>query len=443
MKILDSHWYEEYKKVGSFLPYSFLSGHKDTRDEQKKLFLEGKIHNPQLDYPFLNRDQYLLQQAKLVALREEILTHEENELVIRAYGWKITEKHNELALLLAACDQNMPDFKLYSENVYGAPKLEVFEFSLHLIRLKIEEHLSSRNAIIKNAALELDQELNQYFPDTKKEITQFMLPSQKTVSMARIQVYSELGNLIQGIGIHKKEYGAEDIEKIFKVCLTRLSIDWGVSIDLTSSSSIHVDHTAKAIKIPSTRLMSRDKLLGIILHEIGTHVLRRVNGEKSPLMLLGLGLNGYERADEGIATMREQVIEDSMEEFARAERHLAISLCYGLDGKKRDFRDVYTVVEKYLFFKSLVVGKPYDNAQEEAKDLAWITTERVFRGTTCEVPGICFTKDIMYQEGNIAIWKVVEENPAEMVRFNSGKYDPTNPEHTALLDELGIHPYGK
>jgi hypothetical protein len=439
---LDTRWYDIYQEIGSFQPYTYLTGHASSREEQKALFLSGKIHNPHFEYPFLDRDLYLVLQAKLIALHDRINSEEENELVTRAYGWKIEEKLNELELLLAVCDKDMHAFKRHTEAVYGAPKLDVFEFTIHSLKLLIEEHLASTNAITKNAAVELEQMLGEYMPQYKNEITQYQLPSQKALSTARRQTFAELGSLIQGIGTHKKVYDAHDIQKLFSVVLNRLGIDaWKATIDQTSSSAINVHHEIREVQIPSTRTMNHEKLLGIILHEIGTHVARRVQGEQSPLALLGLGLNGYERTEEGIATMREQVLDDEIFEYARGERHLAISLCYGLDGQKRDFRAVYTLLQKYLFFKSVILGNAIEQAKESSVDLAWITTERAFRGTDCATAGICFTKDIIYQEGNIAIWSLIEENPAEMLRFNAGRYDPTNPLHRELLQDLGIIVY--
>lgn len=46
--------------------------------------------------------------------------------------------------------------------------------------------------------------------------------------------------------------------------------------------------------------------------------------------------------------------------------------------------------------------------------------------------------DCAIAEGNIGVWNVVGKNPEEMMRFSVGKYDPTNPRHLWILDQLGI-----
>ena len=179
-------------------------------------------------------------------------------------------------------------------------------------------------------------------------------------------------------------------------------------------------------------------LKGLILHEIGTHVARRDKGERSCLRLLGLGLDRYEGGEEGVATVRQQTTEKKFNDFAGLEGHLAISLAQGLDGVPRDFHHVYDVMRKYHFVQELLGGKDVPTAQQEASKKAWNRCVRTFRGTDCKTPGIAFTKDIIYREGNMGIWELIRTNPNEMKRFNIGKYDPTNSRHLWVLTELGI-----
>jgi len=155
-------------------------------------------------------------------------------------------------------------------------------------------------------------------------------------------------------------------------------------------------------------------------------------------MLLGLGLDRYLRGDEGIATLREQSLEDKIEDFSGLGGHLAIGLAIGLDGQPRDFRSVYKIMESYFLFNNLKEGKTLAEAKEEAQKTAWDRCIRTFRGSDCKTPGICFLQDIVYREGNIAVWQVIKDNPAEMLRFNIGKYDPSNYRHIWILEQLGI-----
>src|SRR5690606_25087140 len=144
----------------------------------------------------------------------------------------------------------------------------------------------------------------------------------------------------------------------------------------------------------------------------GTHVARRINGARSKLQLLGLGLARY-KDDEGIATMREQIQKEEFQEYSGFEAHLAIGLCYGLDGKgPRDFRQTFEILKRFFKLEKVIEGKESEEAESSANNKAWNRCIRTFRGTNCSIPGICFTKDIFYRESNIEIWRIWKENPS-------------------------------
>ncbi len=97
---------------------------------------------------------------------------------------------------------------------------------------------------------------------------------------------------------------------------------------------------------------------------------RRLNGERSKLQLLGLGLDRYEKGEEGIATMREGVLDNEMGDSVGMVSHLAISLAYGLDGVPRNFREVYEIMEKYLYLRALSSGGDSKKAFESVRNIA-------------------------------------------------------------------------
>jgi hypothetical protein len=75
---------------------------------------------------------------------------------------------------------------------------------------------------------------------------------------------------------------------------------------------------------------------------------------------------------------------------------------------------------------------------ERAKNLAWDRCIRIFRGTTGDVKGAIFTKDIVYRKGHIAVAAFMETQNAKTMNLNAGKFDPTNARHVALLTKLSI-----
>src|SRR3989344_1039267 len=430
---VDSSWYGRFARYGSFQAYEYLDGDKRYREEQKDKFLKGEIENPLLDYPKIDAIRLDTQEKELLLLKEDVLAQEQNSVVKQAYRWRLNEKIAEVRLLRAAHTGDTRRLRKYSEFVYGKPSSDIFAYTVQALKQVCEEASCSDDEHVRKTA----EELSALIPANLTGYSIGELPNQETIDMVRDATLKTAGDLVS-LPISQEEFDAEAIKAVFDQALSTLHGEgWNVVVDTSSKSAISVDQENQTVKVPEARRLPFAKLRILIVHEIGTHVARRINGERSKLKLLGLGLDRYERGDEGVATMREQSLGDKMEDFAGLEAHLAISLAYGLDGMERDFRKVYEILEKQFLLQELLSGKDYQSALSTAQTSAWDPTGRNILGTKC-VAGACFTKDIAYREGNIATWNVVRENPDEMFRLNVGKYDPSNNRHLWILDQLGI-----
>lgn len=430
---LDAKWYDRFEKIGSFQAYEYFNGDKKYRNEQKEKFLTGNIDNPELDYPELKLDKIEELEAGLLELKKDILAEEENETVREVYRWKINEKIAELRMMKAAENGDMRRFQKYSEFVYGKPEKEIFLYTLDNIRKQLESDKNSENVNVAQASNELDSLL----PKDSDTVHSIKLPDQSVVEMVSGDTMGVVGDLVHLEGV-KETLDSDDIKKLFEEALKSLgSEDWSVELS-ENKASITANQEQKQIQVPVDKKLVLDKMRSLLAHEVVTHVARRVNGERSRLKLLGLGLDRYEKGEEGVATLREQGVKGEVEDFSGMDGHLAISLAYGVDGKKRNFRDVYAILEKYIFLTELKNGKSIEDAEKAAQDKAYDRCVRTFRGTDCKTPGAVFTKDIVYREGNIGVWDVVAKNKDELIRFSVGKYDPSNERHLWVLDTLGI-----
>lgn len=437
----DQEWYDRFVEHGSFQAYEYLNGDAQYRKGERAKFEAGEIDTPTLDYPKLNRDELDQKEQALLQLKTDILSfdaegvpnQEKMEVVKQVYHWRLNEKIAETRMLQAAESGNMRRFERYSKFIYGKPSPEIFSYTINSLRQIAEKQLNAENHDLQIAA----QEFHAVLPVGLPEPTIAALPSEDTVSFANTETLKELGDLIT-VPESEGEIDAAGIQAAFESALGSLRTEgWKVVID-PNRSSIAVSQEQKTVQVPSERRMKTDKLKGLILHEIGTHVARREKGERTTLRLLGLGLDRYEGGEEGVATMREQALKKNVGDFAGLGGHLAISLAQGLDGTPRNFREVYTVLNKYYLFDELNDGQELSKAREAAARIAWNQCVRTFRGTDCKTPGAAFTKDIIYREGNIGVWELLRTNPNEMKRFNVGKYDPTNPRHLWVLTQLGI-----
>lgn len=414
---IDKKWFEKIVDLANFADFEYLDGNKELRETQKKLFLKGEVTQPDFDYPELDRFDFKGREDGLLNLKKEILSQEKDTVLAQTYRWKINEKLAEIRMLKACQESDDKKFSRYSEFIYGKPDLEVFKYTLQKVIKVAEKAKDSEQEMIAGAARRILNELGEISLETKI--------SKESLGAEKLKSLKEEG-----------EYSSYEIAWAFYGALGSFKENgWNVKVDSESgSTAVHVSQESKDVVVPESRSLKFSKLKALIAHEIGTHVNRRENGYRSKLSLLSLGLDRYSKGEEGVARYEEQNILGASD-FAGFEGHLAISLAKGVDGKPRAFREVFSILRDYSFINS---KKEVHEAWKNAQDSAYKNCVRTFRGTTCQTPGACFTKDIVYREGNIGVWNIIKENPEEEKKFMIGKYDPANARHIWILEQLGI-----
>jgi len=309
-------------------------------------------------------------------------------------------------------------FSRYADFVYGKPDESDVSYVVKHVQDLVEVNLGSEIGAKKDAAARLKSMFENLSTDIDEGVDKSVLPE---------------GEVIEG-----KLSGVEEAVTVFEEGLVELGAeDWTVVVDSKKGiTSFSANQEHKQIPVPSeealaTRAISRKEFMGIVKHEL-MHVERRVNGERSSLQLLGLGLDRYLRGEEGVTTYVEQLVTGA-KDFAGIPRYLSIALAKGLGGKKRDFRQTYEIMKDYR----LLTASEKDIAEEKFLTTAYNDCIRIFRGTSCSTPGAVYPKDMAYF-GNRDIWTLVSKNSDVVHQFSIGKYDPNNSEHIALLTQLGI-----
>jgi hypothetical protein len=441
---LDEKWYSEFEKIGSTAAVEYLKTNKAGEEEQKKKFLENEIGNPAFSYPAIKIDDIAAKEKALLELKSKILAEEPNEVIRKAYQWKINAKLAELRMIACAGATANPEttpkekagllhrFSRYSEFIFGAPDKEVFAFSIDSLKKTAEGLESSEDPQIARAANDFMLAL----PVNKIEYTPPAEPTPELIARVEKETLREVGKMID-LPERSEKFTAEEIKPVIEDILAALEAKGWTAV-IENQPIFSISQAKRQVKIPVKANHTRERLQALIAHEIGTHVVRRLNGERSKFKLLGLGLDRYDQGEEGVTTIREQSIQKKFDQNPWLERHLAIGLAAGLDGTPHDFREVFGVMQKYHYMLSLKSGKNPAKAKVEADQKAWDRCVRTFRGTDCKTKGVCFTKDIIYAQGNIAVWDVIGKNPDELMRLSIGKYDPSNPRHLWILNQLGI-----
>ncbi|MEX0649538.1 MAG: tyrosine/phenylalanine carboxypeptidase domain-containing protein [Candidatus Andersenbacteria bacterium] len=429
---LDSRWFPELHKITSVIASIAWLPEGLGLEKQRAQFLEKSIRNPYFTYPSLHAEDLERQLHSLARLEEQLFEGEDHPIVREAYRWKLDELRAKINMFIASARDDMDEFQRHSEAVFGAPSPATFRWTVDAIHELVDVAAGHDSPIIQSAALTLRSSL----PDIEVTAPIF-IPPDKTIQkvFAALQAHAQpLLNIPT-----TKHWKGEAVHKIFQEALEKVGMsDWEVATE-TGRYYVSVEHgDSKKIRLPATRTFTRFKLLALLVHEIGVHIVRAENGRQSPLLLLSKGLDRYERGEEGLATLYEEALRGSFQELIRPERYLAFGLTMGLDGTPRDFRDVYEIVYQYFYLRALLAGRTESTAHIRAQRRAWETCLRVFRGTDGQTKGVCFTKDLLYQDGNISLWHALHHHPEEINRLLAGKYDPANPRHRWVLDQLNI-----
>ncbi len=421
---LDEELYGKFSEL-YFDDYEYLSGSPQFRNEQKKLFLAGEIRNPELDYPRLVAFDFVGREAAMIALKEESIRHE-NRAVSQAYQWRINEMLAQLRMLRATYDKDDRQFARYSEYVYGRPSETVFEYDKAQYHRVRDKALASGDSERISAANELEGLLGDMSRRLQRSNFSEAFPNAAGIDIEKVSAKEALALFIEAV----KELGLDE---------------WSVVLDESGErTDFSVSQEYKTAYIPGDEVLSqrksiltKEKVKALIEHELATHALRRASGEGSKLRLLGLGLDRYLRGEEGLATYKQQQVEGAVD-FSGFPGHFSVAIAKGVDRtnkKPRDFREIFEIVKRYHLMSMTRIE---DDRPKKAEQQAWNSCVRRFRGSTGNSPGAVLTKDIVYREGNVGIYQLINRKSVEQHRFMVGKYDPTNERHLWVLDQLGL-----
>lgn len=394
--------------VEKFTPSNF-------EEAKAEFFEKPDMEKPNNFYEKLDQSEVddLYEKLSLAAKRvfeDENMGEIEREL----YEQQIESRAKSAALLQAAVDfrnAKTPDEKFRAEFIFmknnietnGEPEKSTFESLLgeKLAKIKNIEFGETGDKLRAELFELLDEDYSQSAGERFR-------PKQETVEffgeMAR-DFYSEQLKFIPEKPAGEK-YSAQEIFEIFEKITGDFEQNSGFShfeIEWKKSGAISVNSADKKIKIPENRApVSKSKLEGLVVHEIGTHYYRAQIGERYRISPLKLGLDGYLDTEEGIARAMEMSVAGKFEE-AGVPHYLTAGLAY-FEGK--NFREVFEANWRLYALEKSKNSEITDEEIMKAKNLAYRNTQRIFRGTD-ELP---WFKDLSYFNGGQKVWKYIEEN---------------------------------
>ena len=198
----------------------------------------------------------------------------------------------------------------------------------------------------------------------------------------------------------------EQIEKVFNVAFETLGLDgWSVAASKNiSKNGIKVGIKRKQILVDSNIIKSEFKLKKTLVHEVGTHVLRSINGFETGFPALGnANLSSYLDIEEGLATWNEESMGYLTDRWLKKKAGMVWAIYLGED---LSFRKVYDALSgTFLKYSS------------------WDIAYRVKRGLgDTSYPGI-YGKDVVYFRGFRKVKRILEKDPTMYEKLYAGKID--------------------
>jgi GMP synthase-like glutamine amidotransferase len=392
-----------------------------------------------LTFPSLRPDGSMVatleaEQHQLQVLRHDVIDHEVDDRIRTAYLQRIDELLTNIDLYMTAWRADRQGFKRANQQLYGTPDEAVYAAVCSYLKSQASAWLKATPALQSTY-----DRLMAWLPDggsadmLQPEEANFK--HQRQAHMGNNGYYSQLFHgLPLPSGLVRPVIG----DALIRQLLTNLGAH-GYKIANSSDSYWGLRAGLATIVRPRSYALHAEEFIGTVGHEIGSHLLERLNGDRQPLRLLSSGLAGYEKGNEGRALLREQVAYETWAAFADQKRwyeilrrHLAISLASGISGRSLSFGNVF---QRLHDLDRLWIGAhDTDNKIDDVRAYTWELVTRVLKGT--DGTGGAYYKDIVYLEGNIACWHAALESP-DIIRFGDlGKIDVTNAAHIALLSAM-------
>lgn len=131
------------------------------------------------------------------------------------------------------------------------------------------------------------------------------------------------------VSLNEAKYDASHLEKVFQQQLEKEGFHWTIILKKPLSSKVAVAPDEKKIYINKDVRFSENDIKRLLVHEIGTHVLRAENGSKQKYGIFKTGFPGSIETEEGLALYNEKKygVLDKRILKIYAGRVLATSLC--------------------------------------------------------------------------------------------------------------------
>lgn len=238
----------------------------------------------------------------------------------------------------------------------------------------------------------------------QEKLTQYKQPTQKYLDIAeKILKKAYFGRneaeltMMEGHIVSQK-----DVEKTIHTFLQMHGLQKRFNIIWSSSFVARTSITSDTIKLKLPANFRKEGLLGMLYHEVGTHALRRINYEQQPWFKKKkkFGFSDYLKTEEGLATLHTLIPHSYKSAFNSALRYKAVSVA-----QEKSFVETWNMLGKYV----------------QDPDRRWTMTFRQKRGLTDTSKPGGYSKDLVYFEGLVDVYRWLEKNDFDITSLYFGK----------------------
>jgi hypothetical protein len=438
---LDEVWFDRYHaiKIAVGEAYEMLEPLPATLTKLREEF-DASDHsiNISLLSDRVDLEHYKACLTQLERLRSDVDSSEKNSLLREVYLDAIKDLTATTELIIAGVIGDKERYASANAVLYNQPDEHVFKALCHWIRSDAQKALSSENADLHTLA----QKVLDLIPNLQDN-HQVLIPSEDVFYKVRQTHRQNNGyyNLLFGSqGLPENAYFTQqEGDEICRNMIANIGADWTVAS--AENNVWAVMRSRKELVRPAGYRLDHDEFVGVVSHEIGSHILEEVNGQNQPLKLLGTGLAGFEKGNEGRAFLREQIVYESERTFLGQFAweyivllHLSVSLASGSHEKRATFAELYqTLHALYAFWREKRMPQATNNEQFALEE-AWHLAVRTMKGT--DGLGGAYMKDTVYLEGNIRCWQLAADDPSIILFGDKGMFDITNQRHREIVRSL-------
>jgi hypothetical protein len=195
--------------------------------------------------------------------------------------------------------------------------------------------------------------------------------------------------------------------------------------------NVFIDYALPAITVPAGRTYSPAAAKALAIHEIGSHIIRSVNGDHSRERLASVGMAGYGPAEEALGAMMGNA---GKPQHARVNDLIAFGVIdFATRPANPTFRGVHTLTKALM----ICLANP-DETTLRQKDYEYgrLAFSRVIRMLRLGTNVLVERSTTKYWRGLLIINRYFEKNgqdQASLDQFFRGKYDPLNPSQLELI----------